>query len=553
MNHPRRLSFGLVLLGLNLAGCTGLGTQVGPTGPLGTSGDLISNNSGSIISNNSGSLTGVFRAPSDLVSNNTGSYRIGALTELPVGGATVTAYDLAGERVTGAETKTAVDGRFTLAIPKNRPVVVRATIVNAGKSYVFQTLGVTDGGATGSANLSAGTTLAAESLLRMAAEKGMDVGALVTSKLDALSSVLGDAVAPNRINVFSEGQAALLDFTNSLMANDSDMGFLASALNGYTGLAYFDGALHLADNTRGMLLRQTSSGAFTSWLGGLSGTFADGPLSAARFASVYGMVQAADRTIYFVDAGNQRIRKVSPAGVVSTLAGGLVGFSDGTGTAAQFLYPTSLALSGNALFVTDTFNNLIRRIDLASGAVTTVAGSLSATNQDDGPGTSVRLSIPRAIVADNTGTLYFLDSSNSTLRRLASNGNGTYQVETIAGSFYNPTPWAIVNGPGATARFFLPMAMAYHAGALYIADTMNHAVRKVDLTQPDYPVSTVAGGGPNYPGKQDGTLTTARFRGPDSIAVAADGTIYVGDGGNLSLRKISGTSVTTLGVTVSAE
>lgn len=553
MTYARPLCALSLALALAAAGCTGLSNLPGANGPLTSGSDLISNNAGSVVSNNAGSLTGIFQAPQQLVSNNAGSYRIEALSEAAVPGAMVAAYDLAGNRLLGSEAKTGANGRFSIAVPSNRPVVLRASLTNSGKTYTFQSVGVSVDRATGSADLNAGTTLATEALLRIAAQKGLDLRSLVSARLAALSTLLGGAFDGDRVGVLSEGQAALLDYTNSLMAGNTDLRYLASVLNGYTGLAYFDGALHMADNTRGMLLRRTASGTYTSWLGGFGSNFADGPAASARFASVYGMVRAADGTVYFPDAGNHRIRAVSPAGDVTTLAGGTAGTQDGTGGAAQFRFPTSVALSGGALFVTDTGNDLVRRIDLDTRAVTTIAGSASGTS-GEGPGLSLRLWTPRSLVSDATGGLYFIESSISEVRRLVANGDGTYRVETLAGSQYrNIQQWSILDGPGrTTAAFFLPMAMAYHDQALYVADTLSHAIRKIDLADPETTVSTVAGGGPRYPGSADGTGFAARFRGPDSIAVAADGTLYVGDGGNLTLRAVSsGGAVQTLPVTLS--
>lgn len=544
----RSLLAATLMLLTPLAGCTGLGLGAGPTGPLTSGGDLVSNNAGSIVSNNSGSLTGVFRAPEQLVSNNagslvsnnSGSYRIGALSEKAVPGATVAAFDLSGNRFSGTEARTAADGRFTINVPPNRPVVLKATLSQSGKDYVFQSVGVSADKATGSADLNAGTTLATESLLRLAAQKGLDLRSLVAARLAALSSLLGGAFDDSRVGVLSEGKAALLDYTNSLMAANSDLRFLASVLNGYTGLAFFDGTLTMADNTRGTLLRRTSGGAFTPWLGGLGESFADGPSAAARFASVYGMIKAPDGTLYFADAGNHRIRAVSPSGEVSTVAGGTVGAQDGAGTAAQFRFPTSLALSEGALFVTDTGNDLIRRIDLATRQVTTVAGG------------SARLWTPRSLVADDTGTLYYIESSISEIRRLLPNGDGSYRVETFAGGYgRNYDQWSILDGPASVAAFNLPMAMTYHDHALYVADTMSHAIRKVDLVGAEHVVETLAGGGTYYAGNLDATGRAARFRGPDSVAVAPDGTVYVGDGGNLALRAIAPSgAVQTVAVTV---
>lgn len=554
MSLARHVLAGSLFVALAAAGCTGLGIP-GPAGPLSHDGDLVSNNAGSLVSNHTGSLTGVFRAPAaivsnnagSLVSNNGGSYRIGALEATPVAGALVAAYDLAGEAIAGCEARTTADGRFAVPVPPDRPVVLRSSLAYSGRTYVFQGVGVAAEGATGSADLDAGTTLASESLLRIAALKGLDLGTLVAARLGALSAILGGAFGDDRIGVLSEGQAALVDYTTSLMASSADLKYVASVLNGYTGLSCFDGTLYLADNTRGTLLRLAGDGTFTPWLGGTGATFADGPAPSARFASVYGLARAADGTVYFADAGNHRIRRVGPSGEVSTLAGGTAGMADGIGTAARFRFPTSVALAGDALFVTDTGNNRLCRIDLASGAVTTPTliepGLLgSATNPP--------LWTPRSIVADPSGALYFIESSVSQIRRLTSNPDGTFQLETLAGNQANNVEqYSLLDGTGPNAAFFLPMAMAYHDQALYVADTMSHAIRRVDLAGPEHAVTTLAGGGPRFPGRADGTGPLARFRGPDSIAVAADGTVYVGDGGNLLLRAVSpGGEVRTLPV-----
>lgn len=167
-----------------------------------SSGDLIFNNVGSLLSNNSGSLTGVFRAPAELVSSNTGSYWIGALNETAVVGATVAAYDLTGKAIAGSEAKTSSDGRFAVPVPPDRPIVLRASLAYSGKTYVFESMGVAQDKATDSADLSAGSTLATESLLRVA---GLDVRSLVVARLSQLSSILAGVFGRERIGVLSEG------------------------------------------------------------------------------------------------------------------------------------------------------------------------------------------------------------------------------------------------------------------------------------------------------------------------------------------------------------
>lgn len=223
------------------------------------------------------------------------------------------------------------------------------------------------------------------------------------------------------------------------------------------------------------------------------------------------------------------------AAQVSTVAGsGAPGSANGAGTAATFNDPASIAMGANSnLYVADTGNSLIRKID-ASGNVTTVAGS-SSQGATNGQGTAASFALPNGIAVDASGNLYVADSGNNEIRKIDVSGN----VTTLAGSGTS----GAVNGRGAAASFNFPTAVAVDtSGNVYVADTFNHAIRKID---PSGNVTTLAGSGAK--GSANGLGTAASFNTPRGIAVDASGIVYVADSGNNLIRRIDASgNVTTL-------
>ncbi len=213
-------------------------------------------------------------------------------------------------------------------------------------------------------------------------------------------------------------------------------------------------------------------------LAGTPGTIgsADGTGAAARFNTAnYVAINSATGTIYIGDSGNSTLRAMTPAGAVSTLAGtvGVFGFADGTGSAARFNFPGGLAIdaAGN-LFLADWDNFLIRRITPA-GVVTTLAGSPGAAGSTDGTGAAARFRNPNGLAADAAGNLYVADWGNHTIRRVTPAG----VVTTLAGS---PGFAGSADGAGAAARFANPTGMAVDsAGNVYVADQGNHTIRRI--------------------------------------------------------------------------
>jgi sugar lactone lactonase YvrE len=188
----------------------------------------------------------------------------------------------------------------------------------------------------------------------------------------------------------------------------------------------------------------------------------------------YGLAVDAAGNVIVADTGSHRIRQVAPDGTVTTIAGSTGGWADGIGTAAQFAVPYHVALddAGN-IFVADSNNARIRKI-APGGVVTTLAGS-GATGQADGPGATAEFFLPLGVAADSDGSVYVIDAWNQRVRRISAAG----VVSTLTGSSAG-----FHDGTGATARFAYPfgIALAAPGGALVIADTYNHRIRRIART-----------------------------------------------------------------------
>jgi sugar lactone lactonase YvrE len=285
-------------------------------------------------------------------------------------------------------------------------------------------------------------------------------------------------------------------------------------------------------------IRQITPAGVVTTIAGTAGMtgFDDGTGAAARFYGPQGLTVDAAGNVFVVDNSEETIRKIAPGGVVTTLAGmgDQHGSVDGTGAAARFHGPSFLAMdaSGNMLD-TDSGNNTIRKIS-AGGVVTTIAGSVSADGTDDGVGAAARFHSPRSIAVDGAGNAFIADSTSSTIRKVTATG----VVTTFAGS---PGMRGDDDGVGAAARFEMPVGVAADsAGNVFVADFRSDTVRKIT---PAGVVSTLAGT-PGQSGMNDGTGSAARFTGLlGGIAVDAAGNVFVGDGG--AIRKITSAGVVT--------
>src|SRR5688572_10204665 len=284
------------------------------------------------------------------------------------------------------------------------------------------------------------------------------------------------------------------------------------------------GNIYVADSENHRIRKITSGGIVSTLAGtGTSGS-AEGVGTAAQFNSPRAVAVDATGNIYVADGINNKIRKITPAGEVSTLAGsGASGFADGEGTNAKFYFPKGIALdaSGN-IYVADDINHRIRKIT-PTGTVSTIAGSTSGS--DDGDGINAKFNSPRGVTLDAAGNIYVADAANHRIRKITPTGT----VTTIAGSTVGVT-----EGIGTAAKFNTPGGIAVDAsGNIFVADDENERIRKITTNGT---VSTLAGG--FLQGFTDGVGGDAQFRSPTGLAIDVAGNIYVADRHNHSIRKI---------------
>lgn len=273
------------------------------------------------------------------------------------------------------------------------------------------------------------------------------------------------------------------------------------------------GNLYVADGDD-RIRKITSAGVVTTLAGGGSG-YQDGPGASAKFSRAGALTVDASGNVYVADAANNRIRKITPDGNVVTLAGSAPGYKDGNGAAAQLDYPRAIAVdaSGNVFVLDRTFR--IRKITQA-GAVTTFAGS-GAQGDQDGIGTAAQFNIPGAMAIDASGNLFVAD------------GNKVRKI----------TPSATVTTVGISG-VVVPFAIAVDgSGNIYLADgTFQHILKSTKAGA----FTSLAGGDGMESGDKDGAGADARFNfgaGGAGLAVDARGNVYVADHSNNRIRKIT--------------
>jgi len=210
----------------------------------------------------------------------------------------------------------------------------------------------------------------------------------------------------------------------------------------------------------------------------------DGTGPSARFKSPDGLVLVG-RNLYVADTNNSDIRKINlDTKVVSTAAGiaNIPGTDDGPAGSAHFNLPTQLASDSNAIFITDSGNSTIRRLSLGDNTVKTIGGQAQQTGNDDGPASKSTYSGPRGVATDGK-FIYVADTGNDIIRKI---DLSTLETKTIAGTGEE----GLNNGPGDKATFNNPGAMCLNGTSLYVMDADNHAIRKIDTSSNE--VSTVA-------------------------------------------------------------
>ncbi len=304
-------------------------------------------------------------------------------------------------------------------------------------------------------------------------------------------------------------------------AGNADGTGTAATFNLPTGVTTDGTNLYVGDRQNHRIRKIViATGVVTTLAGNGSGN-ADGTGTAATFNSPSG-VTTDGTNLYIADQDNHRIRKIIIAtGVVTTLAGNGSGNADGTGTAATFNQPAGVTTDGTNLYIADYSNHRIRKIIIATGVVTTLAGN--GSGNADGTGTAATFNQPTGVTTDGTN-LYVADQSNHRIRKIVI---ATGVVTTLAGNGSGNA-----DGTGTAATFILPTGVTTDGTNLYVTDYANHRIRKIVIASGV--VTTLAGNGS---GNADGTGTAATFNLPNDVTT--DGTnLYIADFNNHRIRKI---------------
>jgi len=355
------------------------------------------------------------------------------------------------------------------------------------------------------------------------------------------------------------------------------------------------GNVFIADRSNERV-RKVTGGIISTAAGTGSGFFGGdgGPATSATLAQLAGLALDAAGNLFIADSSNHRVRKVDTNGNISTVAGngaGGYGGDGGLATAASLFFPDGQAVDANGnLYIADTRNQRIRRVDATTHVISTVAGTgTSGYSGDGGPAGSALLSFPEDVAVDALGNIYIADGNNNRIRKVDTSGNistvvgtgaagssgdggpalaatlrfpysvafdasgnmyiadrnnqlvrkvdaTTHIISTVAGTA-GMAGYSGDGGPASNARLYYPESMAFDAyGNLYIADSQNSAVRKVDIFT--HNISTVAGSGTYGFSGDGGPATSAMLAGPSGVAVDGSGNLFIGDSGNHHVRKV---------------
>jgi sugar lactone lactonase YvrE len=340
------------------------------------------------------------------------------------------------------------------------------------------------------------------------------------------------------INSAGTGYGSVVSFTTSANLGSVTATVTTFAGNGAAGFANGQGAaasfsqpggittdsqgnVYVSDSFNNVIRKITPDGTVSTFAGNGNIGYIDGPVASAEFYGPQGLAFDSKGNLCVSDLGNNVIRKISPAGVVSTYAGiGSAGYVDGAAlTLASFNNPSGLTVdAADNIYVADRGNNVVRKIIAATNIVITLAGTKTA-GYVNGTGLSASFSSPNGVAADASASIYVADLGNAAIRKITSGAITT----TVAGS------------PSQTALFNLPAAVAFDkSGNLFVVD---EGGRVLEYTTGNV-LYTLAGTS-GVSGFINGTGTAAQFSNPQGVAVDANGNIYVADQGNNCIRKIT--------------
>ncbi len=297
------------------------------------------------------------------------------------------------------------------------------------------------------------------------------------------------------------------------------------------------GNLYIGDGTNNRIRRVSAAGIITTYAGTGAAAYGGdgGPATAAQLKNPSGVALDTMGNLYISDANNHRIRKITPSGIISTFAGtGSAGFSGdgGPATAAQIVFSDGIAADryGN-VYIPDPSNHRIRRID-ASGLISTFAGNGSiGSTGDGGAATAATINYPSDIEVDNAGIVYFTDYQENIVRKINTAG----VISKIAG--VGTPAFSGDGGPATAAELSHPIGIDVdNCGNIYIGDALNGRVRKIDASGN---ISTIAGNGSLTFGGDGGPATAASINEPHAICHDGNNNLYIADRLNSRVRKIT--------------
>lgn len=328
---------------------------------------------------------------------------------------------------------------------------------------------------------------------------------------DQVNGTIDAVSASGSVSIFAGTvSAGLVDGTGTAARFSNPQGIAVDA----------SGNAFVADTENASIRRVTPDGQVT--------TIAT---NASQLKSSQGVTVDSAGNIYVANTGAHTISKIAPGGTPTIFAGsaGVTGSSNGKGTAAGFSGPVGVAAdtAGN-VYVADTQNQTIRKIT-PDGTVSTLAGNANVSGDSDGTGSNATFGYPEGVAVDHSGNVYVADTSNSLIRKITPAG----VVTTIAGM---QGAFGSADGPGTKATFSYPVGIAVDAaGNLYVGEQVGETIRKI---APDHTVTTIAGT-PRVEGSSDGVGGAATFSTPLSVAVDGSGKLYVADSGNNTVRVSS--------------
>lgn len=321
-------------------------------------------------------------------------------------------------------------------------------------------------------------------------------GTDLTSKVGTVSTFAGNS------------SAGFIDATGAAASFYSPQGITISST----------GTIYIADAFNSAIRTVTTGGTVNTLTGNGTIGYVDGSLANAQFYAPESLVTDAAGNIYVADFSNNIIRKITPAGVVSTLAGsGTAGYDDGTGTAATFNSPRGIVIDGSgSLYVADRGNNLIRKVT-AAGVVTTFAGNRAAAWVNNTTATSASFNKPSGLAIDAAGDIYVADALNYSIRKITAAG--------VVSTYLGDPKHQVIGSPSA---------LTFDAkGNLFIADQTGR-VFEITTNKVLLPLAGISA----TAGFAEGSGTNALFASPQGVAADASGNLYVTDSGNNRIRKI---------------